>query len=98
MITLFRIMLPMGFFCSKMAFQTICNSGMSSSSWSVIWKSKYLPRIVMFLWLLLHARIASKSLLFLRKIVAIDVCDVCFVSIETALHSVRDCHIAKATW
>ncbi|PKI48043.1 hypothetical protein CRG98_031560 [Punica granatum] len=63
-----------------------------------IWKCKATPRILLFVWLCLHQRIATTSLFVQRGIQIDPCCPFCRGHNELVLHILRDGCIAKLFW
>lgn len=54
--------------------------------------------IRLFIWLVLHDRLKTKAELMGRYNSTGSVCDRCGESLESALHVLRDCMVAKRVW
>ncbi|XP_028089245.1 uncharacterized protein LOC114289680 [Camellia sinensis] len=68
------------------------------SNWDWVWRIHASPRITHFLWLCLHQRIITKSLLFCRNITSDDTCPLCSLAPETTCHILRDCPSSQDHW
>ena len=62
-----------------------------------VWKVDSLPRIKAFMWQCLHNSIGMGECLVKRHLSESDRCPLCQGEVETILHRLRDCEIAKAT-
>lgn len=63
-----------------------------------VWKVLTSPRIKFFLWLCSHYSILTREVLGLRGSSLDLSCPVCGLHLESILHTLRDCHIAKNFW
>lgn len=55
-------------------------------------------RVQAFMWMLCHDAIMSNFDLVQRHITTNAPCSSCQAPIETSLHIVRDCHVARIIW
>ncbi|CAA0836031.1 Polynucleotidyl transferase- ribonuclease H-like superfamily protein [Striga hermonthica] len=89
-----------GAFSTKSAYNSLDVAAPTSSQalWTAIWTWPGPPRIRTFLWLLKRNRLLTNSERCRRHLTSSDVCIVCGLAVETALHVVRDCSLAKEIW
>ena len=63
-----------------------------------VWKVDTLPRIKSFMWQCLHNSIGVGDCLVKRHHSEMDRCPICLREVETIIHRLRDCEMAKTTW
>lgn len=63
-----------------------------------VWKVDTLPRIKSFMWQCLHNGIGVGDCLVKRHLSELDRCPICLREVETIIHRLRDCEMAKTTW
>ena len=63
-----------------------------------VWKVDTLPRIKSFMWQCLHNSIGVGDCLVKRHLSEMDRCPICLREVETIIHRLRDCEMAKTTW
>ncbi|CAL1372638.1 unnamed protein product [Linum trigynum] len=66
--------------------------------WRSIWRTPTLQRVRSFLWLLNHNRLLTNAERARRHLTTNVACKICGGGPETAIHIVRDCPFARATW
>ncbi|CAI0402618.1 unnamed protein product [Linum tenue] len=66
--------------------------------WKAIWKLPVPERVRSFMWLTFSGRIATRKLLFERKVVDEPFCSRCPGQHESILHCLRDCPPAMFVW
>ena len=63
-----------------------------------VWKVDFLLRIKSFMWQCLHNRIGVGDCLVKRHLSELDKCPIYLREVETIIHRLRDCEMAKTTW
>ena len=63
-----------------------------------VWKAKTSPRIKFFLWLCFHSSIPTKEVLGSRGFNLGTNCDLCGVGMESIIHVLHDCSVARGFW
>ena len=63
-----------------------------------IWKLKTLPRIQFFVWQCMHHSICVRECLSTRGMAIENSCPICLNGLESIIHALRDCPLAKAIW
>jgi len=71
--------------------------GQENNHWSQLWNLRMPKRIRCFMWLLQHDRLLTNSR-FHRMQLRFPFCHQCEESVETTLHVMRDCPLAKVVW
>ncbi|CAL1358629.1 unnamed protein product [Linum trigynum] len=66
--------------------------------WRILWRLPVLERVRSFMWMLLLDKVATKLLLFHRKVAENPFCLRCEGCPETALHILRDCPPPRLFW
>ncbi|GLT58567.1 hypothetical protein SLA2020_314490 [Shorea laevis] len=86
-----------GIFSSSSAYKILTiNDCQANDDWKWVWKTPTLPKIQMFLWLLVHGRV--KTLEYLHHLGIIDdpTCIICKREVESIDHIFRSCPHAVA--
>ena len=63
-----------------------------------VWKVDTLMRIKSFMWQCLHNSVGVGDCLVKRHLSEVDGCPICLREVETIIHRLRDCEMAKTTW
>jgi hypothetical protein len=66
--------------------------------WTTVWKSKFWPKISMFLWLLLQNKILTWDNLQKRGFIGPSICHLCHQQAETMEHLLNNCTISVEIW
>lgn len=80
----------------SLIFVVIDAKSLPNLSW--IWKLEIPNKVTHFLWLASLDKLATKHILFRRKIVADQHCPVCSADIENAVHVLKSCVTAQKFW
>lgn len=91
---------PSGRFSIK---STICllkdtNAYVNSELWKLVWNIRCPELVRLFLWLVAHDRLPSKSLCKQRLVLDDDTCPNCLQETEDTIHALRDCRFAASIW
>ncbi|KAK7837011.1 putative ribonuclease h protein [Quercus suber] len=70
--------------------------GQFTRSW--VWKINTLPRIKFLMWMCLHNNIGVGDCLARKGLKVNNSCQLCQRELETILHGLRDCPLAKSIW
>ncbi|KAK3188146.1 hypothetical protein Dsin_027707 [Dipteronia sinensis] len=88
-----------GNFSVKSAYGGISSAEcLSTWTWKFIWSLKIPPRVLHFLWLLLHGKILTNLQRAVRRMDVDVSCPRCNSGIETMDHLLRGCKISIAVW
>ena len=63
-----------------------------------VWKTIALPKIKCFLWQCIHKSIPAREVLDARGLVVPISCPLCNAEVESIIHILRDCPLAKEFW
>ncbi|KAJ9159056.1 hypothetical protein P3X46_024587 [Hevea brasiliensis] len=66
--------------------------------WNLVWSWPGPQRVRSFLWLALHNRLLTNQERARRHLCNVDTCDIRLGHVETVLHVLRDCTIARRVW
>lgn len=82
-----------GVMSSKSFFKFLTRGATSSGThnWLIIWKLNCLPKIRVFVWLILHGHLPANAYRQHLGLADSDSCPRCHTSSETILHLLRDC-------
>lgn len=69
----------------------------SGAFWNSIWEVSAPPKIINFLWKIIHNTMASRENLFARKFVSSPLCPMCCVEVESIEHSMFRCDCVTNT-
>ncbi|CAA0824102.1 Unknown protein [Striga hermonthica] len=96
---------PTGKFTTRSAYELLAddqNLELATSDkqqlWRVVWRWLGPQHIRTFLWLLTKNRLLTNEERRRRHLAADALCGVCSQADESALHVLRDCHLAAAIW
>lgn len=88
-----------GSFTVKSAYHAISKNifSMDDCRWNLAWSWKGPQSIRIFIWLVLHDRVKTKSELS-RRHFSCDTCDRCGCGREDLLHAIRDYMVVRKVW
>ncbi|OMP03175.1 reverse transcriptase [Corchorus capsularis] len=88
-----------GDFTTSSAYHTIVDRGGEQQTIAKeIWKIKCQPKIQNFLWLAWKNKIMNNANRMARGLTNDACCKMCGATIESMIHILRDCHVAKDVW
>lgn len=89
-----------GEFSVKSAYETINENqhAVEALVWNLAWKWKGPQCIKTFIWLVIHDRLKTKAEVIRRHILMDNSYERCGIEVETTLHVLRDCLVAKRVW
>lgn len=91
---------PNGVLTVKSAYESMSPNFVHSSDviWKKLWKWDGVPKIRSFLWMMLHNRLVTRSLLVDRRIINSNLCIFYCGVAEDLIHCLRDYQRAKGVW
>lgn len=89
-----------GKYTIKSAYENVSrnDSILVDTSWNLVWKSQFPPRIKYFLRIVKKGRLLTNSERVRRKLIDNAGCPLCSVINETIVHVLRDCYFAAVVW
>ncbi|KAL5785608.1 hypothetical protein ACOSQ2_008000 [Xanthoceras sorbifolium] len=87
-----------GNFSVKTAYNLMLDSDSPSWQWNFIWKMKLPPKVLTFLWSLLHEKILTNDHRRARCLTTDSSCPRCFSGLESIDHLLRGCKSSVGIW
>nr|KYP62996.1 Putative ribonuclease H protein At1g65750 family [Cajanus cajan] len=89
-----------GEFSLKKGYEFLCPVGVSSRQkvFKLLWNWRGPERIQTFLWRLAHNSLLTNDLRMHRGMTMDPLCPVCHDELETLIHAMRDCNVARSVW
>ncbi|KAL5733002.1 hypothetical protein ACOSQ2_032694 [Xanthoceras sorbifolium] len=90
--------LAIGNFSVKTAYNLMLDSDSPPWQWNFIWKLKLPPKVLTFLWSLLHGKILTNDHRRARCLTTDSSCPRCFSGLESIDHLLRGCRSSVDIW
>ncbi|CAL2258639.1 unnamed protein product [Prunus armeniaca] len=82
----------------KMCGESSAGADLNSTFWKKIWALKIPNKIKFFLWRCVWDLLPCGQTLFKRKITPTSICHSCHRKVESVLHAIWGCEVAKEVW
>ena len=100
---------PNGSFSTSIAYKLLTNPATSGSAgstalepqkrfWNGVWQLRVPNKIKHFIWRACNNALPTKSNLACRRIVSLDLCDLCNRELESLLHALWQCKDVAVMW